>query len=224
MEVNPEFTDRIVTILNRLVEVYGNPTWRIALPPVDELVSTILSQNTNDRNRDTAFESLKAAFPTWEQVLDAPIESVIKAIQPAGLANQKGPRIQHVLREIKDQIGSFDLSHLGLQPREEVRKWLLSFNGVGPKTAAIVMQFSLGIPAFPVDTHIYRVTGRIGIRPDKLSVEETHKLMEAMIPENQYYPGHLNLIRLGREICTARKANCEKCPICEYCDYGNRVN
>ncbi len=224
MAVDTNYVKRAALVLTRLMAVYGIPTWRVALPPVDELISTILSQNTNDRNRDVAFDALKLKFPTWEEVLQAPVNEVIKAIQPAGLANQKGPRIQKVLQEIIAQRGNLDLGSLADLPREEVRKWLLRFNGVGPKTAAIVMQFSLGMPAFPVDTHIYRVTGRIGLRPAKLSVEDTHNLMEEIIPPEQYYSAHLNLIRLGREICTARKALCGGCPICDYCDFGQNVN
>jgi endonuclease-3 len=223
MALDPDPIKRTTHILTRLVDFFGIPTWRIALPPVDELVSTILSQNTNDRNRDIAFDALKLKFPTWEEVLNAPAEDVIKAIQPAGLANQKGPRIQKVLQEIIAQRGNLDLGYLADLPREEVRKWFLRFNGVGPKTAAIVMQFSLGMPAFPVDTHIYRVTGRIGLRPAKLSVEETHILMEEIIPTDQYYAAHLNLIRLGREICTARKALCSVCPVCDFCNFGQNM-
>ncbi|MDP2995643.1 MAG: hypothetical protein Q8N46_11050, partial [Anaerolineales bacterium] len=156
----------------RLLDFYGQPTWRNPLPPVDELVSTILSQNTNDANRDRAFESLRQRFPTWEQVRDAVPGSVTAAIRPAGLANQKGPRIQQVLRGISAERGSLDLHFLKDLPLEEARAWLMKFKGVGPKTAAIVLLFSLGRPAFPVDTHIYRVTGRIGLRPEKMMVEE----------------------------------------------------
>ena len=149
----------------RLLEFYGEPIWRNPLPAMDELVSTILSQNTNDINRDRGFNALRAKFGTWEEVRDAHPQEVIDAIRPAGLANQKGPRIQQVLRSITEERGSLDLSFLGDLPVEEARAWLTRFNGVGPKTAAIVLCFSLGKPAFPVDTHIYRVTGRIGLRP-----------------------------------------------------------
>lgn len=205
---------------DRLLAFYGQPVWRNPLPALDELVSTILSQNTNDVNRDRAFAALRARFPTWEAVRDADPAAVIAAIRPAGLANQKGPRIQQVLRDITAERGSLDLSFLADWPLEEARRWLLRFKGVGPKTAAIVLCFSLGRPAFPVDTHIYRVTGRIGLRPATMSVEEAHRHLESLFPPETYYAAHLNLIRLGREICTARKPACERCPLERLCAFG----
>ncbi len=202
-----------------LLDFYGLPTWREPLPAVDELVSTILSQNTNDVNRDAAFHSLRQRFPTWEGVRDAQPQDVIAAIRTAGLANQKGPRIQAVLRQITDEMGSLNLDFLAKLPQEEVRGWLLRFNGVGPKTAAIVMQFSLGIPAFPVDTHIYRITGRLGLRPDKMTVEQAHPFLEGLFQPEFYEADHLNIIRLGREICLARQPKCAICPLQALCDY-----
>jgi endonuclease III len=202
-----------------LLDFYGQPTWHSPLPPVDELVSTILSQNTNDANRDRAFTSLRQRFPTWEQVRDADPGSVTAAIRPAGLANQKGPRIQQVLRGISIERGSLDLHFLKDLPLEEARAWLMKFKGVGPKTAAIVLLFSLGRPAFPVDTHIYRVTGRIGLLPEKMTVEQAHVHLENLLPPETYYAAHLNLIRLGREICTARKPACLRCPLRAPCKY-----
>jgi endonuclease-3 len=204
----------------RLLDFYGQPTWRNPLPPVDELVSTILSQNTNDANRDRAFESLRQRFPTWDQVRDADPGSVTAAIRPAGLANQKGPRIQQVLRGISDERGSLDLYFLKDLPLEEARAWLMKFKGVGPKTAAIILLFSLGRPAFPVDTHIYRVTGRIGLCPEKMTVEEAHVHLEKLLQPETYYAAHLNIIRLGREICAARKPACQRCPLRELCNYA----
>jgi endonuclease-3 len=206
-----------------LLSVYGNPTWRNPLPPVDELVSTILSQNTNDLNRDRAFNALQNNFPTWEAVRDAKTKDVIAAIRPAGLANQKGPRIQKVLRSITEERGNLDLSFLKAMPLEEARRWLTKFNGVGPKTAAIVLCFSLNRPAFPVDTHIYRVTGRIGLRPEKMTVEQAHPYLESLLPPETYYAAHLNLIRLGREICHARKPDCPNCPVRKLCKYKSKT-
>ncbi len=204
----------------RLLDFYGQPVWRHPLSPVDELVSTILSQNTNDANRDRAFESLRQRFPAWEQVRDADSASVIAAIRPAGLANQKGPRIQQVLAGISAERGSLDLHFLKDLPLEEARRWLMKFKGVGPKTAAIVLLFSLGRPAFPVDTHIYRVTGRIGLRPEKMTVEETHLHLEKLLPPETYYAAHLNIIRLGREVCAARKPTCHRCPLRDICKFA----
>jgi endonuclease-3 len=212
-------SEKALNIHKKLLEFYGEPVWRNPLPPVDELVSTILSQNTNDVNRDRAFESLRARFPTWEQVRDADTELVIEAVRVAGLANQKGPRLQQVLRDITAERGSLDLSFLADMPLEEARAWLTRFKGVGPKTAAIVLCFSLNRPAFPVDTHVYRVTGRIGLRPPKMTVEQAHPHLESLFPPETYYAAHLNIIRLGREICNARKPNCPACPLYDLCDY-----
>jgi len=218
-----DLAKRAIEIHERLLEFYGEPIWRNPLPAIDELVSTILSQNTNDLNRDRGFNGLRAQYATWEQVRDAPAEAVIDAIRPAGLANQKGPRIQQVLRSITEERGSLDLSFLADLPAEEARAWLMRFNGVGPKTAAIVLCFSLGKPAFPVDTHIYRVTGRIGLRPERMTVEQAHPHLEALFPPETYYAVHLNIIRLGREICQARRPRCEVCPIIKLCDYGSNI-
>ncbi len=214
---NPK--NRALKIHEKLLEVFSDPIWRNPLPAIDELVSTILSQNTNDINRDRAFNALRAKFPMWEQVRDARTSDVIAAIKPAGLANQKGPRIQQVLRAITEERGALNLDFLADLPTEQARTWLMKFNGVGPKTAAIVLCFSLNKPAFPVDTHIYRVTGRIGLRPEKMTVEQAHPYLESVFPPETYYAAHLNLIRLGREICQARKPNCPKCPIIKLCDY-----
>lgn len=217
--VNP-LAERALKIHKILLEFYGEPIWRNPLPAIDELISTILSQNTNDINRDRGFRALRARFGTWEEVRDAAPQDVIDAIRPAGLANQKGPRIQQVLRSITEERGTLDLSFLGELSVEDARAWLTRFNGVGPKTAAIVICFSLGKAAFPVDTHIYRVTGRIGLRPERMTVEQAHPHLENLFPPETYYPAHLNIIRLGREICQARRPRCEICPIVELCDYG----
>jgi endonuclease-3 len=218
-----DLDQRALDVHKRLLDFYGEPIWRNPLPPVDELVSTILSQNTNDVNRDRAFEALRARFPTWEQVRDAPAPQIVAAIRPAGLANQKGPRIKQVLEEITKERGSLDLSFLSDLPLEDARAWLTKFKGVGPKTAAIVLLFSLDRPAFPVDTHIYRVTGRIGLRPERMTVEQAHQHLEQLFPPESFYAAHLNIIRLGREICGARKPDCSKCPLNDLCDYGQKV-
>jgi len=183
------------------------------------LVCTILSQNTNDRNRDVAFTALQRAFPTWEAVRDAPLAAVIDSIRPAGLANQKGARIQQVLRQISAERGKLDLTFLKDLPRDEAWAWLTRFKGVGPKTASIVLVFSLGIPAFPVDTHIYRVSGRLGLRPAEMNVEDAHAHLARLFDPVTYGPAHLNLISLGREICQARKPLCARCPLTDLCDF-----
>lgn len=211
--------EKALKVHQTLLDFYGYPEWRNPLPPLDELVSTILSQNTNDVNRDVAFFALKDKFDSWEQVRDAAEAEVIETIRPAGLANQKGPRIQKVLKEITKMRGSLDISFLKNLTAQEATDWLVQFKGVGPKTAAIVLQFSLDIPAFPVDTHIYRITGRLGLRPENMTVENAHAHMETLLPPETYYPAHLNIIRLGREICKARAPMCEKCPLQDLCDF-----
>jgi endonuclease-3 len=214
-----DVSEKAVAVHQTLLDFYGYPEWRNPLPALDELISTILSQNTNDDNRDRAFDALREAFPSWEAVRDADEAAVIAAIRPAGLANQKGPRIQNVLRQITELRGNLDLDFLKEMASREASEWLLQFKGVGPKTAAIVLQFSLEMPAFPVDTHIYRITGRLGLRPEKMSAEKAHVYMESLLPPESYYPAHLNIIRLGREICAARKPRCPECPLQSMCDY-----
>jgi len=223
LEISPEIKQRALAVHHKLLEVFGTPQWQNPTSPLDELISTILSQNTNDRNRDAAFRLLRGRFPTWEAVRDAPAGEVVDAIRTAGLANQKGPRIQQVLRQITAERGSLDLSFLGQLPAEKAREWLLKFKGVGPKTTSIVLLFSLGKPAFPVDTHIYRVTGRIGLRPPKMTVEQAHDHLAKLFPPEEYGPAHLNLIRLGREVCLARKPHCDACPVLPWCDYGRQT-
>lgn len=210
-------------IATALMERYGEPRWRQHLPPVDELVSTILSQNTNDRNRDKGFYALKAAFPDWESVRDAPRDMVIDLIRPAGLANQKGPRIQAALQHISDSVGEMSLDFLAEMPIEEAKTWLTSIRGVGPKTAAIVLLFAFQLPAFPVDTHVHRVTTRLGLVDEKNNADQAHDVLEAIVPPEDYYPAHLNLIRHGREVCKARKPECDNCPLTLYCRYYQEV-
>ncbi len=202
-----------------LFDFYGEPTWRNPLPPLDELVSTILSQNTNDGNRDRAFESLRQRFPSWEAVRDAPTEEVIAAIRSAGLAQQKAPRIQAVLRAITQERGKLELDFLREMEAPEAQSWLQQFNGIGPKTAAIVLLFSLGKPAFPVDTHIHRVTRRLGLIPAQANAEQAHQILARLFEPEVYAPVHLNIIRLGREVCQARKPKCEIGPLQKDCAY-----
>ena len=215
--MNPR--ERALEVHRRLIEKYGDPAWRNPLPVLDELISTILSQNTNDSNRDRAFTQLIKRFETWEKVRDADVGEVIEAIRSAGLANQKGPRIQKILRQITAERGSLDLSFLNDLSDQEAWDWLIQYNGVGPKTASIVLLFSLGKAAFPVDTHIQRVTGRIGLRPEKMSSEKAHDYLAKLFPPETYQSAHLNIIRLGREVCHPRKPACEVCVLQSLCDY-----
>lgn len=206
-------------IRRRLLARYGAPEWRPRLDPLAELVSTILSQNTNDINRDRAYDTLRARFPTWEAVRDAPQEEVVESVRAAGLAPQKGPRIQQILREISEQRGALDLGFLREWPPAEVRRWLLSFKGVGPKTAAIVMLFALDLPAFPVDTHVQRLSGRLGLRPEQVNADQAHALLEGLFAPESYEDVHLNLIHHGRQTCHARKPACSDCFLTDLCVY-----
>ena len=185
-------------------------------------MSTILSQNTNDLNRDRAFKALRAALPSWEAVRDAAPAAVVEAIRPAGLANQKGPRIQAVLQAITRERGRLDLRFLRRLPPDQALAWLMRFKGVGNKTASIVLLFSLGMPAFPVDTHIYRVSGRLGLRPPRASLQQAHDLLARTFPPQTYYSAHLNLIRHGREVCRARSPACPACVLRRLCPYGRQ--
>jgi endonuclease-3 len=202
-----------------LAEHYGYPTWRQHHPPVDELVDCVLSQSTSDRNRDVAFAALKARFPTWEAVRDARPQTVVETIRPAGLANLKGPRIQHVLRHITEERGAITLDFLAGMDLEAAKTWLTGLDGVGPKTAAIVLLFAFNKPALPVDTHVHRVSQRLGLIGPKTTAEQAHAALEAIIPPEEFYPAHLNIIQHGRQVCTARRPRCEVCPLTRWCDY-----
>lgn len=206
-----------------LREVYGPLEWTYGEDPVDELISCVLSQNTSDTNRDRGFYSLKSRFLSWQDVIDAPTEEVVDAIRAAGLSNQKGPRIQQILRRIQDERGAFNLDFLRDLPNDEARAWLTSLGGVGPKTAAIVMCFAFGLPSFPVDTHIHRVGMRTGMLPPKISADKAHDVMEAIVPPEAHYEFHIHVIRHGRTTCKARRPLCERCPITAYCDYYQTV-
>jgi endonuclease III len=210
---------KAIEVRDRLLATYGEPEWRVHLEPVSELVNTILSQNTNDKNRDVAFQRLCERFATWEAVRDADVDEVIEAIRPAGLANQKGPRIQAALRRITEERGELALDFLADWPLDRARKWLVEIDGVGPKTAAIVLLFSLGRPAFPVDTHVHRVSRRLGLISPNTSREKAHGDLEELVPEKDYYAFHLNLIRHGRQVCTSRKPKCEVCVLRDICSY-----
>lgn len=212
-----EAKEKAKIVYDRLIAHWGIPDWN-TLPAIDELVNTILSQNTNDRNRDIAFAKLKAAYPDWDAVRDAPTADVAECIRNAGLANQKAPRIQKVLRAVSAVAPDYDLSFLKEKTPEEARQWLTSFEGVGLKTASIVMVFSLGMPAFPVDTHIYRVSGRLGLRPEKMDIDRTHMLMLELFDPEVYGPAHVSLILLGRRLCDARKPKCGECFLSDICD------
>lgn len=202
-----------------LTAVYGELDWSRNQDGMDELISCILSQSTTDANRDHAFARLKESFPDWEAVRFADLDDLIEAVRPAGLANQKAPRIQNALEVIFDKVGEYSIDFLDDLPLEQAKAWLVSLKGIGPKTAAIVLCFAYGRPAFPVDTHIYRVSKRIGFLPEKLSANDAHPVMEAIAPPADFYQFHIQLIQHGRDTCHARKPACERCPISDHCDF-----
>lgn len=208
--------------IDRALEAYYGVPARWRLDPLSELILTVLSQNTSDINSWRAFERLRERFPTWEAVRDAPVEAVREAIRPAGLSAQKAPRIQRILQRITEERGELSLDFLAEWPVEEAKAWLRRLDGVGPKTAAIVLLFSLNRPAFPVDTHVHRVGTRLGLIPEGMSAEKAHDWMEALIPPERYLPFHLLLIRHGREICKAQRPRCELCPVRRWCDFYRR--
>jgi endonuclease-3 len=176
-------------------------------------VRTVLSQNTNDRNRDVAYERMRERFPTWEQVRDAPLDQLIEALRPGGLAQTKAPRIQAILRELDEHP---DLDWLSEAPRATALEFLVSLPGVGRKTAACVQLFAFGIPEIPVDTHVHRVGGRLGLFRPGASFEEAHDEMLAVVPPEQAYELHINLIRHGREVCRPRP-RCGGCALRRMC-------
>ena len=210
---------KAMMVYQALVDTYGDIPWEWHGDAVDELVLTILSQNTSDHNSAMAFHNLRKAFPTWEMVLDAPVKDVAEAIRSGGLAQIKAPRIQEALERVLDETEEFSLEFLREMPVAQARDWLTSLRGVGAKTASCVLLFSLGMPAFPVDTHVHRVSKRLGLVPPKTSAERANVIFEAMIPEELYYPYHKLLIRHGRSTCKAQRPRCKDCTLAAHCDY-----
>lgn len=222
--------ERVRRIRDRLRKLYGRPLPSPHRRPVDELVRTILSQATSDSNRDRAFAGLMERFPPaqppgrydpevdWVAVRDAPVEEIEAAIRPGGLSRQKAPRIQKVLELIGPEL---DLDWLETAPREEVMDFLCGLPGVGRKTAACIQIFTWGIPEIPVDTHVYRVGGRLGLFPEKISFEKAHDEMLAITPPEDAYELHINLIRHGRQICRP-KPRCAECGLRRMCPAAAR--
>ena len=213
---------RARTVLNRLRKRYGELVPPRRTDPLEELILTVLSQHTSDVNAERAFEALRAAFPSWEDVVRAPTRAVADAIRSGGLADTKAPRIQAILREVEERRGAFDLSYLAELSDEEARAELVSLPGVGPKTAAVVLSFALGRDAMPVDTHVHRVTRRLGLVPPTTSAERADRILHELVPEGLRTPLHVALIRLGREICKAPTPRCGICPLKDICPTAPR--
>lgn len=215
-----EKTQQVHTVL---AEHYGYLEWRPRIDPLSELVLTILSQHTSDVNRDRAFDEMKRRYPTWEEVRDAPTRELADAIRAGGLANIKAPRIQEVLRLISHERGELDLGFLMETPIEEAKAWLAGFKGVGPKTAACVLMFACGMPVLPVDTHVYRVSQRLGLIDQRTNAEKAHTVLEDMLEPEQRYTFHINMITHGRRVCKAQRPQCEMCVVQRWCAYYHRA-
>ena len=212
---------KVARIYEKLVATYGIPQWRPSGDALGELIATILSQHTSDINSERAYRQLRAAFPTWEEVRDAPVEAVEAAIRSGGLAQQKARRIQQILRILTERLpgAPLPLAALDALPLDDALAWLRELPGVGPKTAACVMLFSLGKPAFPVDTHVWRVTTRLGLLGAREDANDAHETLQALIPPEWRHTMHIDLIRHGRQICYARKPACFRCPLTAECQY-----
>ena len=208
-------------IVQNLERAYGVPENRWAGSDLlDMLVSVVLSQATSDTNSRRTFAELKRRYPTWDAALRAREASIAAAIKSGGLANQKARVIKNLLRQIREERGSLDLSFVAEMPNAEAAKYLSRFGGVGPKTVACALLFACGKEVFPLDTHIFRVLRRVGLVPAKCSDARAHELLNRVVPAGKFYSFHVNLIRHGRKICRPRDPLCERCPIVEYCDYG----
>ncbi len=206
---------RVRAIRDRLREMYGQPVNEPHGHPIAELIKTVLSQHTNDRNRDRAFAALRERFPLWEEVRDAPVNEVEEAIRPGGLGKQKAPRIQAILEQLGEDPS---LDWTKTAPAAESMAYLDSLPGVGRKTAACVLMFSWGIPEIPVDVHVHRVGGRLGFFPEKASFERAHDEMQAIVDPADAYELHMNVIRHGREVCRP-KPRCGECELRRMCPW-----
>jgi endonuclease-3 len=215
-------TRRLRAIHRRLVKRFGELVPPRAVDPLDELVLTVLSQHTSDLNAERAFASLRQAYPDWRAVVDDGSSHVADTIRSGGLANTKAPRIQEILREVADREGAYSLDRLRDMSDADAREYLTSLPGIGPKTAAVVLSFALGRDAMPVDTHVHRVTRRLGIVPDKVSAERADRILHDLVPDGLRTPLHVAFIRLGREICKAPIPRCAQCPLKDLCPTAPR--
>mgnify|MGYP001037269894 CR=1 FL=1 len=210
--------------VSRIIELldgeYGRPRWQPRGTPLSELIATILSQNTSDANSGRAFRNLTRRFGVWERVAEAEVEDIAAAIESGGLSRVKAPRIKAILEMIRKERGGLDLEFLGDMPLPQAKAWLESLPGVGPKTAACVLLFSLGRPALPVDTHVYRVSRRLGLIENGATPAQAQGLLEAMVPDGAIYRFHVNMVAHGRRVCRAQRPRCGECVLVEVCRYG----
>ena len=210
-------------VMSHLGPLYGPADWEPRYNPAEELVYTILSQHTSDINSERAFLNLMRTFKTLDSIADAPVEDIEIAIRSGGLSRQKSKRIKEVLNIVRADVGSFDLSFLGEMPLDEAKSWLKNLPGVGPKTAAIILCFSLGMPAMPVDTHIYRVSQRLRLIGPKVSADKAHDILEPMVSEEDVFAFHVYLIQHGRQVCKAQRPRCDDCALAWGCPSRGKV-
>ncbi len=207
-------------VLARLAPLYGRLDWKRRRDPVSELVVTILSQHTSDVNAERAFAQLLDAFGSLEEVARAEVEVIARCIRSGGLAQQKAPRIKAALNRVMEERGSLDMDFLRELPLAEAKAWLKAFPGVGPKTAAVVLCFSLGMPAMPVDTHVHRVTKRLGLIGDRVTADQAHDLLESKVAPEDVYRFHVYLITHGRRVCRSQRPLCDSCVLADICPTG----
>lgn len=215
----PRSSRRRVRALNRRLEAEYGSASKQRLDPLDELMLTILSQSTSDTNRDRGYESLREHFPSWDAVRRAPRREIEYAIRPAGLWKQKARVLQESLDAIHQDRGSLDLSHLEELSNQEIIEYLTKLRGVGVKTAACVLCFSMGRDYMPVDTHVLRVARRLGLIPVRATADQAHELLnrEASVPPELRFSFHIQLIRHGRAVCRARRPTCQECVMDDLC-------
>ena len=205
------------TIIDRLVAIYGEFEQTPRYNALDELIFTVLTQHTSDLNAERAFDRLRGTIPTWEEVMVADQQVIADAIFHGGMSNQKSKRIKDILADILDRRGELEIDFLREYSLDDAREWLIELPGVGPKTAAVVMSFALGMPAFPVDTHIHRVSKRLGLIDEKTTADAAHGIMESKVRPELRFQLHMQLITHGRQICKARRPLCGECALSEDC-------
>jgi endonuclease-3 len=207
----------VTRVLDRLEGRYGKVSYERRLEPMDELVSCILSQHTTDATSFPAFFRLKEKYPSWQEVVGAGPVRVASVVKKAGLANQKSRAIVSALKEIRRRTGGYSIDHLADMPMVEARAWLESLPGVGPKTASIVLCFGFGMDAIPVDTHIYRVSHRLGLIGERVDANKAHDVLLRVVPKRDAYRYHVLLIQHGRTVCKAQRPRCEECELRDLC-------
>lgn len=212
----------IIKAISVLEELYGVHNWK-RKNPLDELMLTLLSQNTNDRNRDNAYNKLRERFPSWEEVRNAEVTEIESSIRSAGLSKQKSARMKGILNWVYDTFGELSIDAVRDMPNEEAIQLLTSQKGIGVKTAAVVLAFALDRDLCPVDTHVHRISLRLGWVEKKTSAEATYHAIQPMIEENKAATFHLNLLKFGRNICTARSPKCGDCPLWTDCKWENKL-